>query len=93
MSSRRIYSQNTLDTQERFFVTLDELSANSRLPGGVSGFCEQNGIDKRHLYSQRKDRSKGYFEVGWLFPLVAYYQVNARWLLTGRGKPYRSTGE
>lgn len=51
----------------------------------ISGFCEKNGIDKRHFYTQRKDLGKGYFEVSWLVPLIEDYGVSSLWLLTGKG--------
>lgn len=93
MSRTRNYSIDTLDTQKRFFDALESLSQLERLNGGVSGFCELHGIDKRHLYAQRREPNRGYFEVGWLAPLVKFYKVSANWLLTGRGKMFRETKE
>lgn len=68
---------------------VQELADTKRLPGGISGFCETYGIDKRHLYAQKADYGRGYFEVGWLVPLVKYFKVSANWLLTGNGKMYK----
>lgn len=89
MSKRRNYSQETLDVQQRFFDVLQQLNEEKRLPGGMTGFCETYGIDKRHLYAQRADMGKGYFEVGWLVPVIKYFGVNAVWLLLGTGKQFR----
>lgn len=86
MSRRRVYSNDTLDIQARFFEALEALSQTDKLNGGVSGFCELHGIDKRHLYTQKKEPTRGYFEVGWLAPLVKYYRISSTWLLTGNGK-------
>ncbi len=93
MSKRRNYSQDTLDCQQRFFDTLQKLYDAQKLPGGLSGFCETYGIDKRHLYAQRADMGKGYFEVGWLLPLIKYFYVNSTWLLLGTGKQFRRVAE
>lgn len=93
MSKRRNYSQATLDCQQRFFDTLQQLHDAKKLPGGMSGFCETYEIDKRHLYEQRKDMGRGYFEVAWLIPLVKYFKVSSNWLLLGTGKQYKGRSE
>lgn len=93
MSKRRNYSQETLDVQQRFFDVLQQLNEEKRLPGGMTGFCETYGIDKRHLYAQRADMGKGYFEVAWLLPLIKYFKVNATWLLLGTGKQFKGKDE
>lgn len=91
MSKTRAYKQDTLDIQRRFFEVMQELIDNKRLPGGLSGFCETYGIDRRHWYAQRNDNGKGYFEVAWMVPLVKYFKVNATWLLLGTGKVFKGT--
>lgn len=89
MSRTRVYKPETLAVQERFFEVLQELADAKRLPGGVNGFCECYGIDRRHLYTQRANRIKGYFEVAWVVPLVKYFGVSANWLLLGTGKKFK----
>lgn len=54
----------------------------------VVDYCRENGIDKPHFYTQRKNRERGYFEVGWLVPLVVKCRVSPLWLLTGRGEMF-----
>lgn len=88
MSRTRVYLPATLDVQERYFTVMQELADSKRLPGGVNGYCESYGIDRRHWYTQRNNRVKGYFEVAWIIPLVKYFHVSANWLLTGAGKKY-----
>lgn len=93
MSRTRNYSNDTLDIQARFFEAVDTLAQLDRLPGGISGFCELYGIDKRHYYAQKKEPNRGYLEVGWLSPLVKHYRISSSWLLTGSGKMMRERKE
>ena len=93
MSKRRAYKQETIDCQQRFFDTLQVLLDSSKVPGGMTGFCDTYDIDKRHLYEQRKDMGKGYFEVAWILPLIKYFKVNATWLLLGTGKQFKGKNE
>ena len=93
MSRRRAYKQETIDCQQRFFEALQVLVNGGSLPGGISGFCETYGIDRRHLYTQRKDMGKGFFEVAWIIPLIKFFKVNATWLLLGKGKMFRGLPE
>lgn len=84
MSRRRAYSPATLSTMERFFQAFDACLAN-KIFKSKHFFCETYGIDHRHFYNQRKDIGRGYFEVGWMLPLIEDAGVSANWLLTGRG--------
>ena len=89
MSRRRVYSENTIGVMSRFYLAFDAVRENNRLRN-VAKFCEANGIDKRHLYAQRKDLGKGFFEVGWLVPLIRDYGVSSAWLLTGVGAMFNA---
>lgn len=91
MSNTRNYSQDTLEIQKRFFDAVDTLVQTGSLTGGITGFCALHNIDKRHLYTQKKEPSRGYFEVGWLTPLVKFYKISGNWLLTGKGKMTRGS--
>lgn len=84
MSRRRNYSPETIATMERFYEALD-MCLGQKLLKTINGFCSDYGIDKRHLYAQRKDLGKGYFEISWLTPLVNDCGISASWLLTGKG--------
>jgi hypothetical protein len=86
MSRRRMYMQDTLECQKRFFEALHLLSESKSLPGGLAGYCETFCIDRRHLYAQKKDNGRGYFEIAWVTPLIRYYGISANWLLLGKGK-------
>lgn len=89
MSRRRAYSDTTLGIMNRYFTAFDALRENKRIRN-VAKFCEENGIDKRHLYAQRKDLGKGFFEVGWLVPLIRDCGVSSAWLLTGVGAMFNA---
>ena len=84
MSKRRNYSSDTLQVMTRFFVALQECKNTNRIKS-VSQYCRDTEIDMPHLYTQRKDLNKGFFEIGWCVPLVRDCGVSADWLLTGRG--------
>lgn len=84
MSRRRVYSQATKDIMTRFFSAIEACIQN-KLVKNLATFCEDNQIDRRHFYTQRKDLDRGFFEVGWLVPLVRDYGVSSQWLLKGKG--------
>lgn len=68
----------------RFFEAIDYLVENKQL-NGKSSYCKYYNINRRNFYSQKKDPSRGWFQVSWIVPLVRYYKINPRWLLTGAG--------
>lgn len=87
MSRRRNYSEDTIAIMERFFQAF-QTSLDNKLIKNTSQFCMTNNFDKRHFYAQRKDLGRGFFEVGWLVPLIRDCGVSANWLLTGKGTMY-----
>ena len=72
MSRRRVYSDNTLAIMERFFTAFD-IAVQNRLIKSIAEYCRDNSIAPPHFYTQRKDRNRGYFEVGWNYD-AGYYQ-------------------
>lgn len=90
MSRRRVYSVATIAVMDRFFVALESCRAHKILK--VCDYCDDNGILACNLYRQRKDRTRGYFEIGWCVPLVEKYGISALWLLTGLGAMYSPKG-
>lgn len=84
MSRRRKYSEETIAIMQRYFYAL-ERCIELRLLKNMSWYCETYRIDKRHLYAQRADMSKGYFEVGWMVSLIEGCSVSPFWLMTGVG--------
>ena len=87
MSRRRVYSETTIGIMQRYFSAL-ERCRELKLIKNIGTFCDTNGIDKRHLYTQKKDLGRGFFEVGWLVPLVRDFNVSTYWLLTGQGQMF-----
>lgn len=80
-------SPNSMKIIERFFEALTAIIAMGKIRG-IATYCRLYDIDRRNLYAQRKDLSRGWFQVSWLQPLVEKYGVNAEWLLTGRGRMF-----
>lgn len=72
---------------ERFFEVLDTLVAMNKIKS-IRSFCEINGIDRRNLEVLRKSEDRNLFQTFWLIPLITEYGVNAKWLLTGKGKTF-----
>lgn len=87
MSRRRVYSQDTLSIMKRFFNAVEDCRKN-KLITSYTDFCRDNNIDKAHFYTQRKDLNRGFFEVGWLCPLIDLCGVSAYWLMTGKGNMF-----
>ena len=86
MSKRRVYSEATLAIMERFFQAMEACKAEKLI--SISDYCKDNGIEKPHYYMQRKDRNRGFFEVGWMLGLVERCHVSAYWLMTGKGQMF-----
>jgi hypothetical protein len=74
---------------QRFFTAFDAAIENKRIKS-VNSFCDMNDIDKRHFYAQRKDIGRGFFEVGWLVPLIKDCGISSSWLLTGIGSMFNA---
>ena len=89
MSRRRAYSDRTLEIMSRFYTAFDAANEVGRIKS-INQFCLDAGIDKRHFYAQRKDLGKGFFEVGWLVPLITECGVSSAWLLTGVGSMFNA---
>ncbi len=87
MSKTRNYNADTLAVMERFFTAIDACK-QAKLIKTLTAYCDAHGIDKPHFYTQRKDRSRGFFEIGWAVPLIRDCGVSSRWLLTGVGSMF-----
>lgn len=89
MSRRRAYSDDTIGIMTRFYQAFDASRENKRIKS-INSFLADNDIDKRHFYAQRKDLNKGFFEVGWLVPLIRDCGVSSAWILTGIGSMFNA---
>lgn len=69
---------------DRYFIAV-EACVKAKIIKSVSAYCAEIDTERNHFYLQRKDRSRGYFEVGWCVPLIRNYGISASWLLTGIG--------
>ena len=85
---------NTPETKQvimRFYTALDTLKAMGKIRG-INTYCTAYNIDRRNLYAQRKDLERSWFQVSWLCPMVKDFGVSARWLLTGYGGMFETSG-
>lgn len=90
MSRRRVYRDETIAVMERFFKALDAV-IELKVIRGIQTYCNEFGIDKRHLYAQKKDLNKGFFEVYWILPMIQKFGVSSDWLLFGKGSMFKKT--
>lgn len=87
MSRRRVYSENTLAVMGRFFQAMEACKQQKHIKS-VREYCTEIGVPTPHYYIQRKDLNRGFFEVGWMIPLVEKCHVSAYWLMTGKGQMF-----
>lgn len=84
MSKRRVYTDETLAIMDRYFHAI-EVCRERGLLKSMADYFRECDIDSPHFYTQRNDRNRGFFEVGWLVPLIRDCHVSSYWLMTGIG--------
>jgi hypothetical protein len=84
MSRTRKYNADTMSVMDRFFIAV-EACVKAKIVKNTRAYCAEIGIESNHFYIQRKERTRGYFEVGWVVPLIRDYGISPKWLLTGIG--------
>ena len=87
MSNTRVYSEDSKAVMDRYFLAFERCRELGLLTNACEHFKEI-GVAKQNWYTQRKNRGRGYFEAGWLTPLVEKCHVSAYWLLTGKGEMF-----
>ena len=68
----------------RFFLALDTLRMTKAIRG-MKTFTDRYGINYWNLSTLRKEPEKRILKSEWLAYLVNDYNINAVWLLTGKG--------
>jgi hypothetical protein len=81
MSRRRVYTDDCLRIQERFFLEFERLRSEGKI--SVKSFCQKLNISTSNFYAQKNDFGRGYFEVGWLVILIRDFGIDAHWLMIG----------
>lgn len=84
---------NTPETKqimERFYSALEAIIAKGEIRG-IATFCKLYDIDRRNFYAQRNDPNRNIFQMSWLQVMVKDFGVNAEWLLTGKGRMFKTT--
>lgn len=93
MSRHRVYQEESINIINRFFLALTYMRDEHTLQGGIQGFCNRSGIEKRHLYAQMHDQSRGFFQPSWLVFLVRDYNVSIDWLILGKGEMFNKNNQ
>lgn len=88
MSRTRVYSEDTIAIISRFFAAIDALIAMKKIRGKAT-YCRLYGIDRANFNAQKKDFSKGHFQVSWLVPLVKDFNISSDWILIGKGSMFK----
>ncbi|MDH6308058.1 hypothetical protein M2451_002577 [Dysgonomonas sp. PFB1-18] len=81
--------QNPINVEitKRFYEAIKMLM-ESRVIRGRQTYCTLANIDKRNFYKQEKDLDANLLQLYWLVPLVKEFNINALWLLTGKGNMF-----
>ena len=72
---------------DRFVFILNDLFNQKRL--NLSGFSEAVGSRPSVMSDVKERKNNRRIYADWLQELVEHYNVDAVWLLTGVGEPYR----
>ena len=83
MPARREYTDETKAIMLRFFEAVDMIIAQKKIRG-IQTYCNLTGIDRRHYYGQKKEISRGWFQMSWMLPLIKEFNVSSDWLLLGK---------
>mgnify|MGYP000058238063 FL=1 len=71
----------------RFYEAVNFLIGNGKIRGKQT-YCNLAGIDKRAYYRQESDKEASLIQFFWIIPLVTEFNINAKWLLTGKGSMF-----
>lgn len=94
MEVKKISDQTTA-IQERFFRAINALIESGKL-AGMKTFCGEYGLHKAKytnlrnaILAPKRETKYRLIDIEALHYLVKDYNVNANWLLTGRGSMFR----
>ena len=84
MPAKREYTKETIEIMNRFYEAVSVLILHKKIRG-IQTYCNLAGIDRRHFYAQKKEISRGWFQMAWMLPLIKEFGVSSDWLLLGKG--------
>lgn len=84
MPAKREYAKETIEIMNRFYEAVSVLILHKKIRG-IQTYCNLASIDRRHFYAQRKEISRGWFQMSWMLPLIKEFGVSSDWLLLGKG--------
>lgn len=88
MPAKREYTPETVGVMLRFFEAVEILILHKKIRG-VQTYCTLADINRRHYYGQKKEISRGWFQISWALPLVKEFGVSSDWLLFGKGQIFK----
>lgn len=87
-----MYDFVSAEVSTRFFDVMDYLKTHGRITN-ITAFCDRYQINRRNMMQQKANPMRQIFKPSWLVYLVRDYDVNAEYLLTGKGEILRVSEE
>lgn len=76
-----------IEITKRFYEAIKMLIESKSIRGRQT-YCTLANIDKRNFYKQEKNLDLNIMQLYWLVPMVKELNINAQWLLTGKGNMF-----
>jgi|SRR5665647_3033682 len=87
MPAKREYTKETIEIMNRFYEAVSVLILHKKIRG-IQTYCTLASIDRRHFYAQKKEISRGWFQMAWMLPLIKEFGLSSDWLLLGKGSMF-----
>ncbi|HZK97819.1 MAG TPA: hypothetical protein VFC67_26690 [Prolixibacteraceae bacterium] len=77
MPAKREYTKETIEIMNRFYEAVSVLILHKKIRG-IQTYCTLASIDRRHFYAQKKEISRGWFQMAWMLPLIKEFGLSIR---------------